>query len=166
MARLSFRSYLWLFAGATTLFGIDLMSPATARAACGDYVHIGGTAHSQGMHASRGPMAWVLPEISGPSRRIELAPGASDPQASDPVPPERRCDSPLCRGESPAPLPPAPVETGSSGEDWACLMVGPRAVETSVRIVSTETTPSCSSLSAGRIERPPRTISCVRMRHS
>src|SRR4249920_3707772 len=106
MACLSFRSCAWLTAIALAVLGIELTAAGPVCAACGDYVRLG-NGHSSPAIGQRNGMT----ENDHTPRNNWRFEGPRGPQ---------KCDSPACRGESPAPVSPVPSAPDQTAEDWAC----------------------------------------------
>jgi hypothetical protein len=92
----------WWLGVLLTLLTLSVCAP-TARASCGDYVHIGSKTHN------------AADRESNPA-----TPNTAEPA----VPPDtpRPCHGPACEQRLPAPLAPAPVPPRPSVDRWACLI--------------------------------------------
>src|SRR6187402_3065443 len=95
MASVSLRSCAWLTAIALAVLGIELTAARPVCAACGDYVRLGNGRSSSALGQANG-----MPENDHAPRNNWQSERPRGPQ---------KCDSPACRGESPAPVSPVPA---------------------------------------------------------
>lgn len=86
---------------------VGALSPAAARASCGDYVHVGGR------------FAPMMGRSHVDAAGIQGGRKAADPDGS--LPPGRRCHGLACSRESFPPI--VPPQTSASAEQWACVPV-------------------------------------------
>jgi hypothetical protein len=111
-----------------------------ARAACGDYVHLGrgGTAAS-GLNADG--VNSVTPPASLPHSRESSAPP---------------CRGASCRQWPPSPTAPAPAPVSNGGDQKACLASAAQAVPSALERIFPEAAVPSDDGAGPQIERPPR----------